>query len=127
MLFTGPQPQQPLPEATCDKYVALVSGLSVGGEAGEPARVALLVDYLAGLLGGLPEQEQVAKVCSSLLLKCLNTIAFDSPCTSRMLYALDGPWTSDFILVWLCLPSNMASIEAFASRCCVANQEAWDE
>lgn len=64
ILFTGPQPQQPLLEATDgDKYVALVSGLSVGDEAGEPARVALLVDYLAGLLGGLPEQEQVAKVC----------------------------------------------------------------
>lgn len=59
----GPQPQLPLPEATGgDKYVALVSGLSVGDEAGEPARVSLLVDYLAGLLGSPPEQEQVAKV-----------------------------------------------------------------
>ena len=67
MLFTGPQAQPPLPEASGgDKYVALVSGLSVGDEAGEPARVALLVDYLAGLLGSPPEQEQVAKVhCSA--------------------------------------------------------------
>lgn len=62
----GPQPQQPLPEAASDKYVALVSGLSVGDERGEPARVALLVDYLAGLLGSLPEQEQVAKVRTQL-------------------------------------------------------------
>ena len=45
-----------------DKYVALVSGLSMGDVGGETASVALLVDYLAGLLGGPKEHEQVAKV-----------------------------------------------------------------
>ncbi len=61
-------PQRPLPRAPPsssggrDKYVALLSGLALGEEAGEPARVALVVDYLAGLLGSRPEQEQVAQV-----------------------------------------------------------------
>ena len=62
----GPGPQQPLPQAggggRADRYVALLSGLALGEEAGEPARVALAVDYLAGLLGSRPEQEQVAQV-----------------------------------------------------------------
>jgi len=62
VLYCGWEPQEPLPEAQQDKYVALVSGLSMGDEAGEPARVSLLVDYLTGLLGSPAEQEQVAKV-----------------------------------------------------------------
>lgn len=63
-MFLGLGPQRPLPPPPQggDKYVALVSGLSVGDEGGEPVRVALLVDYLAGLLGSAPEQEQVAQV-----------------------------------------------------------------
>ncbi|CAL8463006.1 g2540 [Coccomyxa elongata] len=84
MLFTGPQPQSPLPEATGgDKYVALVSGLSVGDEAGEPARVSLLVDYLAGLLGSPPEQEQVAKIVRTViaggLLHSMETLVQAAP------------------------------------------------
>ena len=65
----GLGPQRALPEGTPggggggDKYVALVSGLCAGDEAGEPQRVALLVDWLAGLLGSAPEQAQVAQVC----------------------------------------------------------------
>ncbi len=62
VLYAGLQPQQALPQASEDKYVALVSGLSMGDEGGETASVALLVDYLAGLLGGPQEHEQVAKV-----------------------------------------------------------------
>ena len=42
--------------------MALVSGLGMGDQGGETASVALLVDYLAGLLGGAKEHEQVAKV-----------------------------------------------------------------
>lgn len=61
-MYAGLQQQQPLPQASEDKYVALVSGLGMGDEGGETARVALLVDYLAGLLGGPKEHEQVAKV-----------------------------------------------------------------
>ena len=64
VLYAGLQPQQPLPRAPEDKYAALVSGLSMGDEGGETASVALLVDYLAGLLGGPQEHEQVAKVAS---------------------------------------------------------------
>ena len=67
-MYAGLQPQQPLPQASGDKYVALVSGLSMGDEGGETASVALLVDYLAGLLGGPNEHEQVAKVITI----CLN-------------------------------------------------------
>jgi DNA polymerase delta subunit 2 len=62
-LFAGMREQPPLPQqGGPQKYVALVSGLGVGDDMGEQARVALLVDYLAGLLGGPPEQEQVAQV-----------------------------------------------------------------
>ena len=62
VLYAGLQPQQPLPDVPEDKYVALVSGLGLGDQGGETASVALLVDYLAGLLGGAKEHEQVAKV-----------------------------------------------------------------
>ena len=62
VLYAGLQPQQPLPDVLEDKYVALVSGLGMGDQGGETASVALLVDYLAGLLGGAREHEQVAKV-----------------------------------------------------------------
>jgi hypothetical protein len=44
------------------KYVALVSGLGVGGVSGEPLAVALLVDWLTGLLGGPEDQAQAAQV-----------------------------------------------------------------
>lgn len=62
VLYSGVQAQAPLPKVSEDKYVALVSGLSMGDVGGETASVALLVDYLAGLLGGPKEHEQVAKV-----------------------------------------------------------------
>lgn len=44
------------------KYVALVSGLGVGGVSGEPLAVSLLVDWLTGLLGGPEDQAQAAQV-----------------------------------------------------------------
>ena len=72
VLYAGLQPQQPLPDVPEDKYVALVSGLGMGDQGGETASVALLVDYLAGLLGGAKEHEQVAKVWRSpLRMVCL--------------------------------------------------------
>ena len=67
-LFVGMGPQRALLEEGTprggggDKYVALASGLCAGDEAGEPQHVALLVDWLAGLLGSAPEQAQVAQV-----------------------------------------------------------------
>ena len=42
--------------------MALVSGLGVGGVSGEPLAVALLVDWLTGLLGGPEDQAQAAQV-----------------------------------------------------------------
>lgn len=42
--------------------MALASGLGVGGAAGEPLAVALLVDWLTGLLGGPGDQARAAKV-----------------------------------------------------------------
>ena len=44
------------------KYIALVSGLGVGGVSGEPLAVSLLVDWLTGLLGGPEDQAQAAQV-----------------------------------------------------------------
>ncbi len=60
-----PQPARPLPAAGgggSRKFVALVSGLGVGGDAGEPLAVSLLVDWLTGLLGGPEDQAQAAQV-----------------------------------------------------------------
>ena len=47
------------------KFIALVSGLGVGGVSGEPLAVALLVDWLTGLLGGPEDQAQAAQVPAS--------------------------------------------------------------
>jgi len=58
----GPQAPRPPPAAGgAPKYVALLSGLGVG-EGGDPARLALAVDYLAGFLGGAAEQALAAQV-----------------------------------------------------------------
>ncbi len=65
VLFAGIGAQTPLPRqvpGTPPKYVALVSGLGVGDENSDPARLTLLVDHLMGLLGGRPEQQTVAQV-----------------------------------------------------------------
>lgn len=59
-------PQKPLPAAGTDasaKYVALVSGLGVGDESADPQRLALVVDYLTGMLGDSREHAQLCKVC----------------------------------------------------------------
>lgn len=45
--------------------MALASGLGVGGAAGEPLAVSLLVDWLTGLLGGPEDQAQAAQVCAT--------------------------------------------------------------
>ena len=52
-------PQAPRPALNDDRYVALVSGLGVGDDAGDPLRLSLLVDYLTGLLGSNEEQNNV--------------------------------------------------------------------
>jgi len=58
----GPQAPRPPPTAGgAPKYVALLSGLGVGA-GGDPARLALAVDYLAGFLGGAAEQALAAQV-----------------------------------------------------------------
>ena len=62
-----PQPARSVPPAGgggrgSRKYIALVSGLGVGGDAGEPLAVSLLVDWLTGLLGGPEDQAQAAQV-----------------------------------------------------------------
>ena len=57
----APQPERPPPPAGPAKYVALLSGLGIG-EGGDPARLALAVDYLGGFLGGATEQAMAAQV-----------------------------------------------------------------
>ena len=61
----GMGPQSPLPEPSAgghDKYVALVSGLGLGLDGGNPLQLALLVDFLTGLLGGRDDQARAAQV-----------------------------------------------------------------
>lgn len=57
--------QAPRPSLSKDKYVALVSGLGLGGDAGDPLKLSLLVDYLVGSLGSNEEQTRVSKVFSA--------------------------------------------------------------
>ena len=62
MLFAhlGPQPERPPAPPGPAKYVALLSGLGIG-EGGDPARLALALDYLGGFLGGATEQAMAAQ------------------------------------------------------------------
>lgn len=60
--FAGLPPQPPVQKLPEDKYVALVSGLSLGGHERDPLRVQLLVDFLTGSLGSRLQQEMSAKV-----------------------------------------------------------------
>lgn len=54
--------QAPQPSLREDKYVALVSGLGLGDDAGDPLKLSLLVDYLVGSLASNEEQTRVSKV-----------------------------------------------------------------
>ncbi|KAK1327156.1 DNA polymerase delta small subunit [Acorus calamus] len=62
VLEAGLAPQAPIPPGSReDKYVVLVSGLSVGSSASNPLQFQLLVDHLTGHLGdekGKSKQEQ---------------------------------------------------------------------
>lgn len=60
--FANMAPQAPLPSLSEDKYVALVSGLGVGDDAGDPLKLSLLVDYLVGSLASDEEQMRVSKI-----------------------------------------------------------------
>lgn len=60
--FADMAPQAPQPSLNEDKYVALVSGLGVGDDAGDPLKLSLLVDYLVGSLASNEEQTRVSKI-----------------------------------------------------------------
>uniref|UniRef100_A0A7S0RED1 DNA polymerase delta small subunit n=1 Tax=Pyramimonas obovata TaxID=1411642 RepID=A0A7S0RED1_9CHLO len=66
----GPQAAVPLPRevgaGTSGRYVALVSGLQLGG-GGNPLPAQLLIDHLCGLLGSSPDQELSARVVRVVL------------------------------------------------------------
>lgn len=71
VLFAGLGPQRALPPPGRDedaKYLALVSGLGVGNEAMDPQRLALVVDYLTGVLGDAREHARVSQASSGLPL-----------------------------------------------------------
>lgn len=65
--FADMAPQAPRPALDEDKYVALVSGLGVGDDAGDPLKLSLLVDYLTGLLGSNEEQNNMVTKVSAYL------------------------------------------------------------
>ena len=72
--------QGPQPSLSEDKYVALVSGLGLGDDAGDPLKLSLLVDYLVGSLASNEEQTRVSKVPLqiSLCMQCQPTAT--KPC-----------------------------------------------
>eukprot|EP00898_Chlorokybus_atmophyticus_P001836 jgi/Chlat1/2653/Chrsp178S02503 len=55
-------PQPPLPSPGKDAYVAIVSGLGLGGATASPLHAQLLVDYLTGHLGSPQEQAMSARI-----------------------------------------------------------------
>ncbi|KAG0357679.1 hypothetical protein BGZ54_000231 [Gamsiella multidivaricata] len=58
-------PQQPLSlmeTDEADKYVALISGLRIGGDSFKPLEMDLLAEYLTGEIGGLEEQAEGANL-----------------------------------------------------------------
>ena len=62
-VFASMGPQRPLPSQQGEpKYLALVSGLGVGDEAADPQRLALVVDYLTGMLGDCREHTRISQV-----------------------------------------------------------------
>ena len=63
--FASMAAQAPQPSLSEDKYVALVSGLGLGDDAGDPLKLSLLVDYLVGSLASNEEQTRVSKVFHS--------------------------------------------------------------
>ncbi|KAK9813992.1 hypothetical protein WJX73_008449 [Symbiochloris irregularis] len=65
VLDAGLGPQRPLPAPGAEgdaKYLAFVSGLGVGDESANPQRLALVVDYLTGMLGDSREHEKLSRV-----------------------------------------------------------------
>jgi len=68
--FAGLAPQAPLPArppAGPDRYVALVSGLSLAQPAADGLSIQLLVDWLTGHLGAGPDQATAAGVVRLVL------------------------------------------------------------
>lgn len=60
--FASMAVQSPQPSLSEDKYVALVSGLGLGDDAGDPLKLSLLVDYLVGSLASNEEQTRISQV-----------------------------------------------------------------
>lgn len=54
-------------DSESSKYVALVSGLDIGGKKEDVEKLNLLQEYLCGELGGQEDQEQVSKVSMLLI------------------------------------------------------------
>lgn len=59
---TGIGPQSPLPCLDSDKYLALISGLSIGSEDSQPLSLEILVDYLTGASGGDHDRDLSRKI-----------------------------------------------------------------
>ncbi|KAI1309500.1 hypothetical protein EDD11_004086 [Mortierella claussenii] len=63
--YTIPPPQDPLSSMEtddADKYVALVSGLGIGGNDFKPLQLDILAEYLTGEIGSTKEQTDCANI-----------------------------------------------------------------
>lgn len=61
-------PQGPIKRRDNPRYVALVSGLNVGGAQQNPLAVQLFADYLAGLVGSSTEQSEFVASVARLII-----------------------------------------------------------
>lgn len=79
--FQTPQLHQTVPEVVEDKYVALVSGLDVG-DAKDPLKTLLLVQYLIGSLGS--EYDQVLSSKITRVVIAGNAMAYVEPPSQKV-------------------------------------------
>jgi DNA polymerase delta subunit 2 len=77
LLLPSLPPQLPLPERTESQYIALVSGLAIGRDTTDkPLKHHVLMDYLAGRLGGDDEKRFVAQIVRTIFVG--NSVDTDS-------------------------------------------------
>lgn len=67
LIVPGFPPQAPIRRTDNPRYIALVSGLNVGGSHQNPLLPQLMADYLAGLLSAPTEQENLVASVARLV------------------------------------------------------------
>ncbi|KAI8064736.1 DNA polymerase alpha/epsilon subunit B-domain-containing protein [Gongronella butleri] len=65
--YPGLPKQNPLPKASKDKYVAIVSGLNIGDHADADLKIQLMLEYITGELGSSEDQASASSIARVIL------------------------------------------------------------